>query len=130
MTQNLLVERLKYAKRELTALKTAHTRGLGMLRVYRRSVDLLSPSSAGYYRVTITATFSSLFAPFPYAQGVLGPVPSNIVILQQEEFEYSSDGKGFTSVISGYFFNGSIPIEYEILSLAPISNLNTQWESA
>lgn len=127
---NNLSLRLKYAKRELTALKTAHPRGLGNLRVYRRSETIVSPAAAGIYNATITGTFSSLFAPFPYVQAVPGPTPGGVIVLQFKDFEYNSDGMGFTAILTGWFSAGSVSIPYEILSLAPVENVTVQWESA
>lgn len=124
---NNLSQRLKYAKRELTALKTAHPRGLGNLRVYRRSETAITPGTSGLYYGTVTATFSSQFSPYPYVQAVLGPMPENVNILQIEDFEYSSDGMGFTTIMGGWFTAGSIPITFEILSLAPVETVSIQW---
>ena len=127
---NTLSQRLKYAKRELTALKTAHPRGLGNLRVYRRSETIVTPGSSGIYNATITATFSSLFAPYPYVQAVPGPTPDHVIILQFKDFEYNSNGMGFTAILTGWFTAGSVAIPYKILSLAPVESVNVQWESA
>lgn len=124
---NTLSQRLKYAKRELTALKTAHPRGLGNLRVYRRSETTLTPGERGIYSATITATFSPLFSPFPFAQAVIGPMPPQTGILRFEDFEYSSNGMGFTAILSGLFGAGVIPVTFEILSLAPVENVSVQW---
>ena len=38
MTQNLLVQRFKDAKKELTALKTTHLRGIGNLKIYKETI--------------------------------------------------------------------------------------------
>ena len=37
MTVNLLSQKLKAAKKEITDLKTAHKRGFGNLKIYRES---------------------------------------------------------------------------------------------
>lgn len=124
---NTLSQRLKYAKRELTALKTAHPRGLGNLRVYRKNETIVSPSVMGAYEARISGSFSSLFAPYPYTQIVLGEYPENIALLTMEDFEYTSDGMGFATVITGLFAQPAISINLEILSLAPVENIEVEW---
>lgn len=125
---NTLAQRLKFAKRELTALKTAHRRGLGNLRVYRRN-ELLTPpySERDIYVITIKLSFSSNFAPFPYIQVVQGAENPSIPRFIFEDFEYYSDGMGATVVASGLFDSGSPSMPYEILSLAPVTNIETDW---
>lgn len=124
---NNLSQRLKYAKRELTALKTAHPRGLGNLRVYRRAETILSPSNMGAYEAKISGSFRSLFAPYPYAQVILGVFPEDVSLVTMEDFEYMSDGMGFATVLTGLFAQPSISITFEILSLAPVENIEVEW---
>lgn len=126
---NTLSQRLKYAKRELTALKTAHPRGLGNLRVYRRSEILVPPSSEReLYTITIKLFFSPDFAPFPYIEVVKGSENPDIALFSFEDFEYFNNGMGATSIASGLFYEGAPSMPYEILSLAPVTNIETQWE--
>lgn len=126
---NTLSQRLKYAKRELTALKTAHPRGLGNLRVYRKSETLVTPGASGIYNATITGTFSSLFSPYPFVQALLGPTPQRVVSLQFNDFEYTNSGMGFKSVLTGWFTAGGVEMTLDLLSLAPVEDLEVVWES-
>lgn len=67
---DLLVQRLKTAKRELTALKTAHKRGLGLLRIYDKEISLEIPAEAAIYNVEIAVQFTSNSSPFPLIEGI------------------------------------------------------------
>lgn len=128
---NTLSQRLKYAKKELTALKTAHPRGLGNLRVYRRIETIVSPADGGgrirEYEAKISGNFSSLFAPYPYTQVVIGNSPEDVSMLSMADFEYTSDGMGFATIIDGLFTQPSVPITFEILSLAPVDGIEVEW---
>lgn len=125
---NTLGQRLKYARRELTALKTAHPRGLGNLRVYRKSGTTTSPATNGVYRITIKGTFSSLFTPYPFFQAMLGSVSAPVLNLVFDGLEYNGGGMAFTATISGWFLNAPVTVGYEILSLAPVEITSVAWE--
>ena len=125
---NTLSERLKYARRELTALKTAHPRGLGNLRVYRKSGSLTSPSgSRKDYNIIMDITFGASYKPYPFAQVIKGPDPGTVFLFNFEEFEYTNSGMGVRVTASGRF-NAGASMPYEILSLAPVASVSTQWE--
>lgn len=124
---NTLSERLKYARRELTALKTAHPRALGNLRVYRRSEVLTSTAgSRELFEILITLAFSTNYAPFPFTELVGGQMPSGVGLFEVEEFEYSNDGMSATAKASG-LFNAGASMPYEVLSMAPVVSISTQW---
>jgi hypothetical protein len=125
---NTLSERLKYAKRELTALKTSHPRGLGNLRVYRRIETIVSPGGGiSAYEAKISGNFSSLFAPCPYTQVVLGDYSEDVALLNMQDFEYTNGGMGFATVATGLFTQPSVPINIVILSLAPVDGIEVEW---
>lgn len=126
---NTLGQRLKYARRELTALKTAHPRGLGNLRVYRKNQTIVTPGSAGVYRATIKGTFSSLFAPYPFAQGMIGTVSASTINLVFDGFEYTDNGMAFTATLSGWFLSASTSVQYVMLTLAPVEITSVEWEA-
>jgi hypothetical protein len=70
---SLLVDRLKYAKLELTALKTAHKRGLGLLKVDKTLLKYSDTSiNDGYSgNAVLTVDFDESFGayPFTYVEG-------------------------------------------------------------
>lgn len=77
---DLLSKRLKNAKAELTNLKTAHNRGLGLLRIYcakhlYEDDDIWPP---GMFVGTITVDFPSDSPPYPFAYFV-SPNPGNLM---------------------------------------------------
>lgn len=67
MTVNLLTQRLKSAKRELTNLKTAHKRGLGNLKVFKNEYTFVPPGGEGSPDGKIIFKFSQNLAPYPFA---------------------------------------------------------------
>lgn len=104
MSQNMLVDRLKFAKRELTALKTAHTRGLGLLKIYKTEFDYSQTGKPdGYiYNAVVTVKFSRDFAAYPFAY-VLGDINRNSGIFWPsfEAEVVSFKDSGYTLVVSG-----------------------------
>lgn len=125
---NTLSQRLKYAKRELTALKTAHPRGLGNLRVYHRLETMTSPDTPrGTYVITIEITFDAKYAPYPFMNVLAGPETYGVTLYSFDEFEYISNGKKARVLAYGSFFRPSVTVEYEILSMAPVDNIVVNW---
>lgn len=126
---NILSQRLKYAKRELTALKTAHPRGLGNLRVYRRNETLVPPTGdRELYRITLHLTFEDQYAPYPFVQVVQGEQTPNVTAFEFEDFEYDAGGLGVTVIATGLFGTGFPAMPYSVLSLAPVENITAEWE--
>lgn len=120
---DLLVQRLKTAKRELTALKTAHRRGLGLLKVYLEEVALDVNDRTGMWFVTITLDFDTKFAPFPFVQGVQ---VSEDVPTENTEVIYSNDG--YTCELT-FFWIASIPPlnTLKFVATSPIVSSSQSW---
>lgn len=126
---NNLSLRLKYAKRELTALKTAHPRGLGNLRVYRRRETMTSPDvPRGTYDITIVLTFGDSYAPYPFVNVLAGPEVDGVTLYGFEEFEYIDNGRKAKVFGYAYFYQPLVTVEYEVLSMAPVTNIQVTWE--
>lgn len=132
---DLLVQRLKAAKRELTALKTAHKRGLGLLRIYRTQYlfsDIPGISDQEIYSsVKTTITFSTTFEPYPFAYlvGMLRESSQSVLLsVETRQVEYSNNGYTIT-------FTGSIAIYYSDLGLdrmflystSPPTSISCDW---
>lgn len=94
---DLLVQRLKAAKRELTALKTAHRRGLGLLKLYESDISLDVQERLGFWSVKVTINFAESQSPYPFLQWipVVNNDTSNVVELVGEEFT----NNGMTTVL-------------------------------
>lgn len=62
---NTLSQRIKFAKRELTNLKTAHRRGLGLLKVYYKPYTVPPPTDISYafIRLDLTVNFDGIAYP-------------------------------------------------------------------
>lgn len=125
MSQNMLVDRLKFAKRELTALKTAHTRGLGELKVFE-SQQTVSPTGheSWFWYLTINVEFDDRYAEFPFAYIV--PRFSNTM-------EYSMQAVGFTYTSSHsarfkmLWIYASGTQYFTVISTAPIKSVSYTW---
>jgi hypothetical protein len=138
MTVDLLSQRLKAAKRELTNLKTAHKRGLGTLKVYRTehyfADDGITPPNS--YRGKLRIKFSQDFTPYPFFYvypTASGDDPwyypwyyttESIKIIGMH-FE---DG-GYTAVVDGdiWYSRTSLYQKVVIFSTAPIESVTGSW---
>ena len=134
MTVNLLSQRLKAAKRELTNLKTAHKRGLGTLKVYRTEHyfedDGIEPPDN--FRGTLRIKFSRSFAPYPFFYVVptaSGSAPWYNTTYSIQVRGISFEDNGYTAVISGDIFYGSNYLfeKVVIFSTAPIDSTTGNW---
>lgn len=121
---DLLVERLKVAKRELTALKTAHLRGLGLLKVFDETVGLDIEGRTGLiWYVDIILQFSAGFAKFPFVQAIIGPGEVSSPI---ENIVY--DESGYSCTVTIAWINLVDPVqEIVIRSMAPIISASQNW---
>lgn len=93
----LLVQRLKSAKRELTALKTAHRRGLGGLKVYEYPLEI-SGYNDHVYVLNVEIMFASDATSFPFITCSPQADPSTF--------------QGKADVISMYYTNNGMGVNY------------------
>ena len=135
MTVDLLSSRLKAAKRELTALKTAHTRGFGLLKVYTKTLNYSQTGIAEggiYTNATLTISFSRDFPPRPFVY-VLGDIDVTAgteigrwPAFNARTFDYSSDG--YTVVMGGtliYLLSAATPLEkVKAFATSPIISIS------
>lgn len=124
---NLLSQRLKAVKAELTNLKTAHERGLGSLQVYSYPVNI-DPSGheSGFWELIITAEFDRTFAPYPFIY--LEPEIRNSFddhSLEMESFTYSDDG--FSIVFRSIWWYSGTAHNARLVSSAPVINVSYTW---
>ena len=122
MSQNLLVERLKAAKRELTALKTAHRRGLGLLKVYKKEYTIQTPGDNNAYWLTIDLGFS--ISPFPFVQ--LYTAGGEYVLVADTEFEYKNGGN--TAEFRFVWLDNKPTYSFTVYSTSPIESMDYSWE--
>lgn len=126
---NLLSQRLKTAKRELTNLKTAHRRGLGLLKVYTQTVTVQPPSNDHViWWLTLDVEFD--ISPYPFVQKYLvRPISTNSYIYANNELEYKSSGweAEFRDVFAFFDY---ISLKFTIYSTSPIKSVNYSWSQA
>lgn len=128
MTQNLLVQRFKNAKSELTALKTAHIRGIGNLRVYKETVRFTG--SAVFLEGTVTINFSQNFAayPFVYLLGYGVDLDGmHFISMDPESVNYTNNG--YTAVFEGeaLYDPEYIPNKFDVYSTSPMTSITYAW---
>lgn len=125
---NLLATKIKEIKRELTALKTAHTRGLGNIKIYDYFVQV-DPSGhqTGAYYLNVTITFDRRFAAYPMAQFY----PTML-----DNGDYSMELTGLDFADSGYTMKAELVWIYEagtasftIESTSPVDTVTYTWSS-
>lgn len=127
MPTPVLVERLKRAKLELTALKTAHKRGVGMLKVFEEIVEPEAPDDTLWYLV-MTISFSADSTSHPFVTVLCNTFDETKYSLaqsfQQDEIEYTQGGKSVK--IGGSFFSSDNSF-LKILSTSPIASVSFSW---
>ena len=128
MTVDLLSVRLKEAKKELTNLKTAHKRGLGLLKLYKKTISLEPPEEGFSYYIDITVNFVQNSAPYPFIEGV-PLVPSGISssAITDMGVEYTNNGR--TCLIK-FAWIRTTPIIVDtiyIISSGDISSISQRW---
>lgn len=127
---DLLVQRLKNAKRELTALKTAHRRGLGNLKTYYYKYNVPSEGhEEGYiWHLVITVHFNRAFAAYPFAQ-LLGArlygTGSFVTLLDVATLQYIDDGYGLE--VGCLYEYDEENNTFVILSSAPVDSISYEW---
>lgn len=124
---DLLVQRLKAVKRELTALKTAHRRGLGLLKVYRREETFTPPGGQGTYNgIKITISFSRNFAKSPLVS-LSGLTMGSMTVqsLYVNSVKYIDDFS--LEIIADLVWTSVIPNKFVIISSAPVEEVNYVW---
>lgn len=128
---NLLTQRLKFAKRELTNLKTAHRRGLGLLKVYYLPYTVPPPTTITYafIRLDLTINFDGIAYP------LVGLMPRSTdptatwggtMMGSTPDFQYTNDGRSVEmSVAALADYNGIYKLY--IYSTSPIQSVTYNW---
>ena len=133
---NTLAQRLKFAKQELTNLKTAHSRGFGMLKIFRTEYkfsDIPGITSAIYSNAKTTINFSQDFSPYPFAyiDGQLLTLSSGAFLpsMHVEQFEYKNNG--YTIVFTGEaIYDSQYGLDKMVLfSTTPPVSVSYDWRS-
>lgn len=125
MSQNMLVDKLRAAKQELTALKTVHRRGLGLLKIYTGTYDIPPPTgAASLYWLTVSLTFGVASYPFTqemvFLNDLLTALPNT-----STEFEYMNAGMGaeFRIILE----NNPDGYKVKFSSTSPILAMSYSW---
>lgn len=125
MTVNLLSQRIKDAKRELTALKTAHMRGLGLVETYEYigSCDYEDNKQT----LTFVIEFSQEYAAYPFFQilphwNSIGAADYNFGGMSAT---YSNNG--YTATVSMPEILGWYYTNYYAVSFSPIVSVTATW---
>lgn len=129
MTVNLLSQRLKAAKRELTALKTAHIRGLGELNVFKTIVEVNPSAGSSIALLTITLNFNSAFAPYPFINVL--PIVDNSFNHSAEWLELSYSNSGRTAIVEFlWIYDSSLPNQnIYFMTTAPVTSSSYAFRS-
>lgn len=129
MIQNLLVQRFKSAKRELTALKTTHPRGIGNLKIYKETITFTAPSLS-FPDAVITVTFSQNFAayPFVYILGYGADIGGKYYFsMKPKTINYTNNGYTAVFEADAVYYPSLVPNKFEVYSTSPATSINYQW---
>lgn len=121
MTENSLVDRLRFAKEELTALKTAHLHGLNTLKVFRSYSEIETCDNA-----RLVIDFDKNFAAYPLVDicGISGVIEAFSSVSMY--YEFSSDGYTMYVTVD----NVHADTEFAVISTSPVVNLNIEYNGA
>lgn len=122
---NLLADRLRFAKRELTALKTAHRRGLGLLKVYTKTYSVPPYSgTAWFYWLTIKVNYS--VSPYPFTKMYFDwDSFYDSIGYEASEFEYKNNG--YNAEFRTVVIRLDVPYKITIYSTSPIESITHEW---
>lgn len=125
---NLLTTKIKSIKRELTALKTSHARGLGNVKIYHRIVQV-DPSGheTGASYMTITVTFDRRFTAYPMAQIIPTMTYSGDYSMEMTGLDYSDQGYTMNAELVWIYESGTA--SFTIESTSPVNNVSYTWSS-
>lgn len=125
---NLLVNKMKDVKRELTNLKTAHQRGIN-LKIFREEITF-SKSSIGFYDGTITVTFDTNFAAYPFAYVLgysLGPDSPSFYSFDTDSVFYRDSGYTMDFVGEFIYYPEELEPKFVLVSTSPPTSITYTW---
>lgn len=128
MTQNLLVQRFKNAKSELTALKTTHPRGIGNLRIYKETITFTG--SAVWLEGTVTINFSQNFAAYPFVYLVGYGVRRTVTYFASiggDSINYIDNGYTAVFEATALYDPEDIPNKFDVYSTSPMTSITYTW---
>lgn len=124
MTVDLFSVKLKEVKRELTALKTAHKRGLDGLKIFEYPLQL-----TGYdddvYNLSVTLTFDSAFTSYPFVS--CSPQCDSSTYLANADMismDYTNGGMGAVYVFEWFALTTIDPYTILFKSSVPIVDVS------
>lgn len=126
---NTLADRIKAINKELTALKTAHKRGLGNLRIYSKKVEIdpTGHEAPRFWGFEVTIDFDNKFASYPFAYMLPTMSDSGATsVTQQRAFTYTNNG--FTIRFKAiYYFSSVDSSSFTIISTSPVTSVSYRW---
>lgn len=128
MTQNLLVQRFKDAKKELTALKTTHPRGIGNLKIYKETITFTG--SVVWLEGTVTINFSQNFAPYPFVYLVGYGVRMTVTYFASiggDSVNYTNNGYTAVFEATALYDPESIPNKFDVYCTSPMTSITYTW---
>lgn len=128
MTQNLLVQRFKNAKSELTALKTTHPRGIGNLRIYKETITFTG--SVVWLEGTVTINFSQNFAAYPFVFLVGYGERRTVTYFASiggDSINYTNNGYTAVFEATALYDPESIPNKFDVYSTSPMTSITYAW---
>lgn len=123
---NLLTSKIKCLKRELTALKTSHTRGLGNIKIYHYSVAVDKSGRPPYTDLVVTVQFDTSFNAYPLVQILPTVLDNGDYSMEQVGMDYS--GSGYTVNARFVWSYKAGTDSFTVESTIPVTSVNYGWE--
>ena len=125
---NLLATKIRDIKRELTALKTAHTRGLGNVKIYQKIVQVDSSGhQTGAYYLNVTITFDRKFAAYPMAQFYPTMLTNGDYTMKIIGLDYADSGYTMRAELAWIYEPGTA--SFTVGSTSPVDTVTYTWSS-
>ena len=119
MDERTLISKLKWLKREILALKTAHRKGLGTANFASATESLVYTTMGGddqYLKITVK--FADSITESPVTQCYI----SNAQYFEQNDIEWDASAHTVTFLYRCYITNVSLDVACKMIATATIEN--------
>lgn len=126
MTINPLTMRIKAAKRELLALKTAHTRGLGNVKIYSSTITI-DPTghTSSFWDIEVSIDFDPSYVAYPFVNITPAISQNREHTLEVVGQDYSNGGYSLNAQFIWRYKTGTNSIK--VFATAPIIDYSYRW---
>lgn len=125
MDNSNFIQKLARLKREVNALKTSHSRGVGLIKLYSRSTSVDVSSTSGFFNIIVSVTISRQSPAFPLLTMRADYVPEELYVNGSlSGLGYSPDGYTITGSFFALFNSSISTRNIRVVSTSVIEEIN------